>query len=74
MTSLMTTHPEQPVRRRSSTPSRHLARRHEQADRTPIRIGHGMKLGVHAAFRATDQSPEAPFFTRRLEAVRCAFR
>ena len=26
MTSLMTTHPEQPVRRRSSTPSRHSQR------------------------------------------------
>ena len=31
-------------------------------------------LGVHAAFRATDQSSGIPFFTRRLDAVRCALR
>jgi hypothetical protein len=33
-----------------------------------------MKLGVHAAFGAADQPPEIPFFTRRLDAVRCAFK
>ena len=51
-----------------------LTRCHEEADGPSVRIGHGVKLGVHAAFRASDQSPETPFFTRRLEAVRCAFR
>lgn len=51
-----------------------LARRHEQTDRMSVRIGHGVKLGVHAAIGASDQSPEAPIFTRRLEAVRCALR
>lgn len=51
-----------------------LARRHQQADRTPVCIGHGVKLGVHAAFGASDQPPETPFFTPRLEAVRCALR
>jgi YD repeat-containing protein len=46
----------------------------EQADRSFVGIGHGVELGVHAAFRAPDQPPEAPFSTARLEAVRCAFR
>ena len=51
-----------------------LACGHEEADRATIGICHGMKLGVHAAFRAPDQAPSTPFFTRRLDAVRCAFR
>jgi len=51
-----------------------LASGHEQADGASVGIGHGMKLGVHAALGASDQPPEAPFFTRRLEAVRCALR
>src|SRR3546814_12459496 len=29
---------------------------HEEADRAAICIGHGMKLGVHTAFRAADQA------------------
>jgi hypothetical protein len=33
-----------------------------------------MKLCVHAPFRATNQAARAPFFTRRLEAVRWALR
>jgi hypothetical protein len=33
-----------------------------------------MELGVHATFRAADQAAEIPFLTRRLDAVRCAFR
>jgi len=33
-----------------------------------------VQFGVHAAFRAADQAAEIPFFTRRLDAVRCAFR
>jgi hypothetical protein len=33
-----------------------------------------MELGVHAAFGAADQAAEAPFFNRRLDAVRCALR
>ena len=48
-----------------------LARRHEQADRTPVRIGHGVKLDIHAAFRATDQLPKAPLLPQaRSRAVR----
>src|SRR3546814_192629 len=51
-----------------------LASGHEEADGTAIRIGHGMQLGVHAAFCAPDQASRTPFFTRRLDAVRCALR
>lgn len=51
-----------------------LARCHEQADRASIRVGHSVQLGVQAAFGASDQPPETPFFTPRLEAVRCALR
>ena len=39
-----------------------------------VRIADGVQFGVHAAFRAADQTAEIPFFTRRLDAVRCAFR
>src|SRR3546814_7421504 len=51
-----------------------LASGHEEADGTAIRIGHSMQLGVHAAFRTPDQASRTPFFTRRLDAVRCALR
>jgi len=37
-------------------------------------IGDGVQLGVNTAFGATDETPKAPFSTRRLDAVRCAFR
>ena len=47
---------------------------HEEADRTTVRIGHGMQLRIHAALRATDQASRPPFFTPRLDAVRCALR
>src|SRR3546814_691697 len=47
---------------------------HEEADRTTIRIGHSMQLGVHAALRAADQASRTPLFTPRLDAVRCALR
>jgi hypothetical protein len=33
-----------------------------------------VKLGIHAALGASDQAPEIPFFTPRLEAVRWALR
>jgi hypothetical protein len=33
-----------------------------------------MELGAHAAFGAADQAAEIPFLTRRLDAVRCAFK
>src|SRR3546814_14361183 len=46
----------------------------EEADWKTIRITHGMKLGVHAAFRPADQASWNPFFTRRPAAVRRAFR
>ena len=38
-----------------------------------VHVGHGA-LRVHTAFRATDQAPAISFLTRRLDAVRCAFR
>lgn len=46
----------------------------EEAQGTAVGIGDGMKLGVHTAFGAADQASEIPFFTARLDAVRCAFR
>jgi len=51
-----------------------LTCRYEETDRATIRIGYGMELGVHAAFCASNQAARTPFFTRRLEAVRCALR
>jgi hypothetical protein len=51
-----------------------LARGHEEAQGTPPLIGESMKLRVQTAFGASDQPPKIPFFTRRLDAVRCAFR
>ena len=33
---------------------------HEEADRTPICMGHGLQLGVHAALGASNQSPDTP--------------
>ena len=52
----------------------HLACGHEELQRPSLGIGDGMELGVQAAFRALDGPSAPPFFTRRLEAVRCAFR
>ena len=46
----------------------------EEAQGAAMGIGDGVKLGIHAALRASDQAAAIPFFTRRLEAVRCAFR
>ena len=42
--------------------------------RPAVRVGDGVELGVHAAFGAPNQATKIPFLTRRLEAVRCAFR
>ena len=39
-----------------------LARGHKEAERATIRVRHGMKLGVHAAFRASDQAVEIPLY------------
>jgi len=47
---------------------------HEEAERTAVCVGQAMELRVHATFGATNQAPEIPFLTRRLDAVRCAFR
>ena len=47
-----------------------LTRAKEEAQRLAIAIGQGMKLRVEAAFRAADQAMAAPFFSRRLDAVR----
>ena len=38
-----------------------LARGHKEAERATIRVRHGMKLGVHAAFGASDQAARIPF-------------
>ena len=37
-------------------------------------IGNGVQFGVHAAFCPPDLACAPPFFTHRLDAVRCAFR
>ena len=37
-------------------------------------IGDSVQLGVHASFRAADEPLGPSFFTRRPDAVRCAFR
>lgn len=51
-----------------------LACGHEEAERTTICIGYRMKLGVHTPI-GTDKLPfEILFFTRMLDAVRCAFK
>ena len=47
---------------------------HEEAERPAVGIGDSMQLRVHAALGAADQPSETPFLTRRLDAVRCAFR
>src|SRR3546814_5413301 len=47
---------------------------HEEAQGAAVRIGDGVKLRVHAAFGVSDQPAKTPFLTRRLDAVRCAFR
>ena len=66
-----------------------LACRHEELQRPPFGIRHGVKFGIQPAFRAPDHPPHPaglrgctaatvpphiPFFTARLEAVRWAFR
>lgn len=55
-----------------------LACRHEEPDGAALRIRDGVQFGVQTAFRSPDQTPAlvvgSPFFARRLEAVRCAFR
>ena len=37
-------------------------------------IGNGMQFRVHPALGASDQAAAPPFFSPRLEAVRCVFR
>ncbi len=51
-----------------------LASCDEEAQRTSVGIGVGVQLGVHAALGPSDQAPEIPFFTPRLEAVRWALK
>ena len=46
----------------------------EEAQGAAVGIGYRVKLGVHAALGPSDQAPEIPFFTPRLEAVRWALR
>ena len=52
----------------------HLAGGHEEAQGAAVRVGDGMQLRIHAALGAADQAAKVPLLTRRLEAVRCAFR
>lgn len=51
-----------------------LAGGDEESQGAAIGIGYRVKLGVHPTLRASDQASEIPFFTRRLEAVRCALK
>ena len=51
-----------------------LTRAEEEAQGPTIAIGQGMKLRVEAALRAADQALAPPFLSRRLDAVRWAFR
>lgn len=51
-----------------------LTGRDEEAQRAAVRISHGVQLRIHAALGPSDQAPEIPFFTPRLEAVRWALR
>ena len=34
---------------------------HKEAQRTAVRVAHGVQLRVHAPFGATDEAPKAPF-------------
>jgi len=52
----------------------HLPGRHEEVERPPFAVADGMQLGVHAALGAANQAATPPFFTPRLDAVRCALR
>ena len=51
---------------------------HKEPDRAAISIGDGVQLGVHptlcSAYETASLVVRPPFFTRRLIAVRCAFR
>ena len=60
--------------RRSAGIIADLACGHEEAERTAVGIGDGVELRVHAPFGVADQPPKIPFFTRRLDAVQCAFK
>ena len=51
-----------------------LVSRDEEAQRTAVGISHGMQLRVHAALGPAYLASTPPFFTARLDAVRCAFR
>jgi hypothetical protein len=51
-----------------------LARSHEELEWAAPGIRDGVQLGIHATYGSPDQSATLPFFNRRLDAVRCAFR
>ena len=51
-----------------------LARSHEELEWAAPGIRDGVQLGIHATYGSPDQSATPPFFNRRLDAVRCAFR
>ena len=60
--------------RRSAGVVADLASGHEEADWAAVGFSNGVKLYVDSSFGTTDEPPETPFFTRRLDAVRCALR
>jgi hypothetical protein len=53
---------------------RGLSCRKKHLDRTALRVGQDVQFRVQPALGPTDQPSAPPFFTARLEAVRCAFR
>ncbi|GAB4275508.1 MAG: hypothetical protein Kow0013_29540 [Pararhodobacter sp.] len=72
---------EQPVRGRQADRQNRrtgaiadLAGRHEEPARADPGLGDGMRPGVHAAPGSANRASTPPFFERRLDAVRWAFR
>ena len=51
-----------------------LARTQKHPDWPADGIGYGVKFRVHPTLGAPDQASTPPFFSPRLEAVRCVFR
>ena len=49
-----------------------LSRSHQKAQRSSVLIRDRMQIRVHDVFCLLDQAAWIPFFSRRLEAVRCA--
>lgn len=45
----------------------HLPRGDEQVDRSSLTVADGVKFGIHAAFRSSDQATAPPFFRGHAE-------